>query len=148
MSRKPAFPRQCALRSAGSGRHLFGGRKESSPQLRAPPRSFGVRPRTTPLLVFNIAFVARFLILFCKLTAALIQGRGRPSGNARRREADMCLPHPPSARTSPSAIAGGSLSFHQSDNRIQCWHIWALGIQCCFGKDFLVLRNFGTLFLI
>ncbi len=60
---------------------LFGGRKESSPQLRSPPRSgsleysvlyggylllafcgfvvcaFGVRPRTTPLLVFKIDFV-------------------------------------------------------------------------------------------
>ena len=36
---------------------LFGGRKESSPQLRAPPRSFGVRPRTTPLLVFIREYV-------------------------------------------------------------------------------------------
>ena len=30
---------------------LFGGRKESFPQLRAHPRTFGFRPRTTPILV-------------------------------------------------------------------------------------------------
>lgn len=52
MSRFGASPRTPALRSGCSGAILFGGRKESSPQLRAPPRSFGVRPRTTPLLVF------------------------------------------------------------------------------------------------
>src|SRR3989344_4383081 len=57
MSRIPAYPRSTALRSGSEGRRLFGGRKESSPQLRAPPRSFGVRPRTTPFLVFKIAFV-------------------------------------------------------------------------------------------
>ncbi len=52
-----------ALRLCGAGARaglLFGERKESSPQLRAPPRSFGVRPRTTPLLVFNIALFPRF----------------------------------------------------------------------------------------
>ena len=56
MSRIPAYPRSTALRSGSEGRRLFGGRKESSPQLRAPPRSFGVRPRTTPLLVFILEF--------------------------------------------------------------------------------------------
>src|SRR3989338_1167891 len=57
MSRFGASPRTPALRSGCSGASLFGGRKESSPQLRAPPRSFGVRPRTTPLLVFISEFV-------------------------------------------------------------------------------------------
>src|SRR3989344_4972973 len=81
MSRFGASPRTPALRSGCSGAMLFGGRKESSPQLRSPPRSgslaftvlsfvwqsfrvfafvlcaFGVRPRTTPFLVFKIAFV-------------------------------------------------------------------------------------------
>src|SRR3989338_11635007 len=57
MSRIPAYPRSTARRSGSEGRRLFGGRKESSPQLRAPPRFFGVRPRTTPFLVFKIAFV-------------------------------------------------------------------------------------------
>jgi len=78
----------CGL--SGSGRHLFGGRKESSPQLRAPPcsgmreysvpcrlcgssrvclsleRAFGVRPRTNPLHVFNSSFVVSLPLLnFC-----------------------------------------------------------------------------------
>src|SRR3989338_9703503 len=81
MSRIGAFPRTPALRSGCSGAMLFGGRKESFPQLRSPPRSgllkdsvlyivlwfvcdfafvvraFGVRPRTTPFLVFKIVFV-------------------------------------------------------------------------------------------
>jgi hypothetical protein len=48
-----------ALPPAGgcSGRLLFGGRKESFPRLRPPPRSFGVRPRTTPILVCIRGFV-------------------------------------------------------------------------------------------
>ena len=72
---------------------LFGGRKESFPQLRSPPRSglleysvlyfdqwfacvvafvvraFGVRPRTTPLLVFNIAFVVSLPLRISALQA-------------------------------------------------------------------------------
>ena len=39
MSRFGAFPRTPALRSGCSGAMLFGGRKESFPQLRSPPRS-------------------------------------------------------------------------------------------------------------
>ena len=34
-----------------SERPLVWGKEESFPQLRAPPRTFGVRPRTTPILV-------------------------------------------------------------------------------------------------
>ena len=62
MSRFGAFPRTPALRGGSSGAMLFGGRKESSPQLRAPPRSFGVRPRTTPLLAFISEYFSRFYI--------------------------------------------------------------------------------------
>src|SRR3990167_1555896 len=63
MSRFGAFPRTPALRSGCSGASLFGGRKESSPQLRALPRSFGVRPRTTPLLVFILEFAVSLPLL-------------------------------------------------------------------------------------
>lgn len=87
---------------------LFGGRKESFPQLRSPPRSggvefivlyyiyiflelcrfvfptFGVRPRTTPIHIFIIEFVVSLSlpISVTSITAALIK-TGRPSGNAR-----------------------------------------------------------------
>ena len=81
MSRFGASPRLCPPAGGRLGRQLIGGSKESSPQLRSPPRSgllkysvlyfgswyacvfafvvcaFGVRPRTTPFLVFKIAFV-------------------------------------------------------------------------------------------
>ena len=63
MSRIPAYPRSTALRSGSEGRRLFGGRKESSPQLRAPPRSFGVCHRTTPLLVFIREYVVSLPLL-------------------------------------------------------------------------------------
>src|SRR3989344_6443611 len=87
MSRFDASPRTPALQSGCSGAMLFGGRKESFPQLRSPPRSglqsiqcfrlsgghlesfafvvraFGVRPRTTPFLVFKIAFVVSLSLL-------------------------------------------------------------------------------------
>src|SRR3989344_5935718 len=63
MSRFGASPRTPALRCGCSGAILFGGRKESSPQLRAPPRSFGVRPRTTPLLVFILEYVVSLPLL-------------------------------------------------------------------------------------
>src|SRR3989344_8771271 len=65
---------------------------------RAHPRSFGFRPRTSPLLVFISAFFSRLLILFCKLTAALIQGRGRPSGNARGAKPYALAPEPARVR--------------------------------------------------
>ena len=76
-----ASPRTPTLLGGCSGTAPFGGRKLSFPQLRSPPRSgyleysvlyyvcllltlydfvvraFGVRPRTTPILVFNIASV-------------------------------------------------------------------------------------------
>src|SRR3989344_3390356 len=61
----------------------------SSPRASASRRTqqswagLGQPSSPTPLLVFISAFFSRFLILFCKLTAALIQGRGRPSGNVR-----------------------------------------------------------------
>src|SRR3989344_5346048 len=90
MSRFGAFPRTPALRSGCSGASLVGGRKESFPQLRSPPRSglleysvlycvylllsfcgfvvcaFGVHPRTTPILVFIREYVVSLPLLnFC-----------------------------------------------------------------------------------
>ena len=88
-----------ALRSGGEGRRLFGGRKESFPQLRSPPRSglleysvlpfvlwsfgaFWLRlaclrspPSHNPLPRFHIGCMwcrFRFGFLYCKITAALI----------------------------------------------------------------------------
>ena len=74
------------LRAGGSGARLFGGRKESFPQLRLGSCSASLRipqsgtgltqpARTTPFLVFisalcGVAFATRFL--YCKITAALI----------------------------------------------------------------------------
>src|SRR3989338_8620578 len=102
MSRFGAFPRTPALRSGCSGAMLFGVRKESSPQLRSPPRSglleysvlyfgswfacvfafvvraFGVRPRTTPLLVFKIAFVVSL-----PLRISVLQNNGGAHPRAR-----------------------------------------------------------------
>lgn len=89
MPRSVAIPRKCALRGACSGDTQFGERKCSSPQLRSPPRSglleysvlyggyllfafcgfvvcaFGVRPRTTPFLVFKIALVVSLPLRNC-----------------------------------------------------------------------------------
>src|SRR3990167_4838228 len=86
MSRFGASPRTPALRCGCWGVSLFGGRKESSPQLRAPPRSFGVRPRTTPLLVFILEFVVSLPLLD---SVASVYGGAHPlamdahSGNVR-----------------------------------------------------------------
>ena len=107
MSRFPAYPRSTALRSGSEGRRLFGGRKESSPQLRAPPRSFGVRPRTTPLLVFNIAFVVSLPLLdfsIARLRRRSSFSHGRPSGNVRGSNANALDP-PSRSRASPPTKA-------------------------------------------
>src|SRR3989344_4807121 len=85
MSRFGASPRTPALRSGCSGASLFGGREESFPPLRAP-RSFGVRPRTTPLLVFILPFVVSLPLLD---SVASVYGGAHPlamdahSGNVR-----------------------------------------------------------------
>src|SRR3989344_451825 len=106
MSRFGASPRPPALRSGCSGASLFGGRKESFPQLRAPPRSFGVRPRTTPLLVFILPFVVSLPLLD---SVASVYGGAHPlamdahSGNVRG--ANACALDPPSrsrAQTPPA----------------------------------------------
>src|SRR3989344_4197230 len=97
MSRFGASPRTPALRCGCSGTSLFGGRKESSPQLRAPPRSFGVRPRTTPLLVFILECVVSLPLLD---SVASVYGGAHPlamdahSGNVRG--ANACALDPPS----------------------------------------------------
>jgi len=107
MSRFGASPRTPALRSGCSGASLFGGRKESSPQLRAPPRSFGVRPRTTPLLVFTLEFVVSLPLLD---SVASVYGGAHPlamdahSGNARG--ANACALDPPSRSRAHPAREG------------------------------------------
>lgn len=94
---------------------LFWGRKESSPQLRAPPRSFGVRPRTTPPTSFStkVRFVARFVSLYCKRAAALTRGPGRPSRKCPRPENPYALDPPSRSHAQPApqsyAMRGGRL---------------------------------------
>jgi hypothetical protein len=53
----PPVPRQCAVLGAGSGRLLFGGRKASFPQLGLLLVPSESALRTTPFLVFILAFV-------------------------------------------------------------------------------------------
>src|SRR3989344_364161 len=115
MSRFGAFPRAPALGCGCSGASLFGGRKESSPQLRTPPRSFGVRPRTTPLLVFILSFVVSLPLLDF---VASVYGGAHPlamdahSENARGANPCALAPPPRSRAHPPPAknrrIAGGT----------------------------------------
>ncbi len=76
---------------------LFGGRKESFPQLRPPPRSFGVRPRTTPILVCTSA-CAVSLPLRCLVTSTNYGLRplamDAHSGNSPEAECTMLAPSP------------------------------------------------------
>ena len=107
LSRIPAYPRSTALWSGSEGRRLFGGRKESSPRLRAPPRSFGVRLCTTPFLVFKIAFVASLLLLdfsIARLRRRSSFSHGRPSGNVRGSNANALDP-PSRSRANPIRYA-------------------------------------------
>jgi len=55
-----AFPRQFALRGAGSGVAPVWGKEGILPPAPPHPRSFGFRRRTTPFLVFIIAFGGMF----------------------------------------------------------------------------------------
>ena len=56
------------------------------------------RRRQPPFSSSPLCLVARFFCQQLRLAAALIQGRGRPSGNVRRREADALAPSLPCAR--------------------------------------------------
>ena len=56
-SSAPPVPRTSALFRAELGAALVWGKEGILPPARAPPRSFGVRPRTTPFLVFISAVV-------------------------------------------------------------------------------------------
>lgn len=99
MPRCGAVSRKCAVLGACSGTAPFGERKESSPQRRAPPRSgllgftvlsfvwgsfrvfafvlcaFGVRPRTTPLLVFIREYVVSLPL---RISVASVYGGAHP----------------------------------------------------------------------
>jgi len=57
MSRFPAYPRHSRSAERVLGRQLFGGRKESFPQLRLVSAGLDQPAQPTPFLVFNIAFV-------------------------------------------------------------------------------------------
>ncbi len=108
------------LASAACGRlararNCLGGGRNPPPSSSSPRASASRRARQsraglgqpsspTPILVFKSVFVARFLSPFCKLTAALIQGRGRPSGNVRGAK-PMRLPHTTHARANPPSPA-------------------------------------------
>ena len=119
------------LRTGGSGALLFEGRKESPPSfasVRAPLRyAFRRAEQGSPNRLiqppssFSHTRVLwcrfRFRFLYCKITAMLIQGRGRPSGKCPKARSRMCLPLPPSAHTNPPACGRGcSLEFVLKDN--------------------------------
>src|SRR3989344_6085994 len=122
MSRFGAFPRTPALRSGCSGAMLFGGRKESSPQLRAPPRAFGVRPRTTPLPRFQdsvrgVASASDFFIARLRRRSSKGVDALAEMSEARSR---MCLPHPPCARTSRPRRAEGIVGRDSLKHKTPC----------------------------
>ena len=122
MSRFGAFPRLCPPAGGRLGRHAVWGKEGILPPasvsssqwftrvfsalerlvvcvcsclrclcLRSPP-SHNPLPRFQNS-VRGVAFATK--LLHCKRTAALIQGRGRPSGNARRCEAVCACPSHP-----------------------------------------------------
>src|SRR3989344_7306525 len=75
----PPVPRQCAVLGAGSGRLLFGGRKESFPQLGLLLVPSESALRTTPLLVFISEYVVS-LPLFDSVPSTgeeFVQAHGR-----------------------------------------------------------------------
>ena len=83
-----------ALRSGGEGRRLFGGRKESFPQLRLVSAGLDRPAQPTPFLVFisavcGVASASNFCIARLRRRSSF--SHGRPSGNVRGSNAS-CLP--------------------------------------------------------
>jgi len=84
-----------ALRSGGEGRRLFGGRKESFPQLRLVSAGLDQPAQPTPFLVFisavcGIAFASDFCIARLRRRSSF--SHGRPSGNVRGSNANALDP--------------------------------------------------------
>ena len=129
MSRFGASPRTPALRSGCSGAMLFGGRKESFPQLRSPPRSGLLEYSVLPFVLWSFrVFWLRLACLrsppshnppsrfqnsfrgvasasdFCiaRLRRHSSFSHGRPSGNVRGSNANALDP-PSRSRASPLA---------------------------------------------
>lgn len=129
MSRFGAFPRHYPPAGGWLGRQLFGGRKESFPQLRLgscfaslriPQSGTGLTQpaRTTPFLVFisavcSVAFASDFCIARLRRRSSF--SHGRPSGNVRGSNANALDP-PSRSRASPLAegergASGSSLRY-------------------------------------
>ncbi len=94
-----------ALRSGGEGRRLFGGRKESFPQLRLVSTGLDQPAQPTPFLVFisalcGVAFATGFRIARLRRRSSF--SHGRPSGNVRGSNANALDP-PSRSRASPLA---------------------------------------------
>ena len=84
-----------ALRSGGEGRRLFGGRKESFPQLRLVSAGLDQPAQPTPFLVFisalcGVAFASNFCIARLRRRSSF--SHGRPSGNVRGSNANALDP--------------------------------------------------------
>ena len=97
MSRFGASPRTPALRSGGEGRRLFGGRKESLPQLRLVSAGLDQPAQPTPFLVFILEFGVSLPL---RISVASFYGGAHPlvmDALAEMSEAQMQmrLTHPP-----------------------------------------------------
>src|SRR3989344_6030976 len=94
MSRFGAFPRSTALRCRSSGAMLFGGRKESFPQLRLVSAGLDQPAQPTPILVFISEFFSSLYIFSC-----LFRRRSSVSQGALAEMSEdqmqMRLTHPP-----------------------------------------------------
>lgn len=93
------------LRAGGSGAMLFGGRKESFPQLRLVSAGLDQPAQPTPFLVFKFTFsgvasASDFCIARLRRRSSF--NHGRPSGNARGSNANALDP-PSRSRASPLA---------------------------------------------
>ena len=89
------------LRAGGSGGMLFGGRKESFPQLRLVSAGLDQPAQPTPFLVFisavcGVASASDFCIARLRRRSSF--SHGRPSGNVRGSNAS-CLPQRVRVRT-------------------------------------------------
>ena len=99
-----------ALRSGGEGRRLFGGRKESFPQLRLVSAGLDQPAQPTPFLVFisavcGVAFASDFCIARLRRRSSF--SHGRPSGNVRGSNANALDP-PSRSRARTDRDASGT----------------------------------------
>ena len=121
------------LRAGGSGAMLFGGRKESFPQLRLVSAGLDQPAQPTPFLVFisavcGVAFATRFCDFGLRRRSSV--SHGRPSGNVRGSNANAL--DPPSVRAQARSQrkergASGSslLTIYLQDN--SCYSLQQIG---------------------